>query len=556
MIFEDKRTNERYLINLIDTPGHIDFSYEVARSLASCQGALLLVDSTQSVQAQTLANHGKAKVLGLEIIPVVTKIDLPSSQPEETALTMGSTFSVDPDAVIWTSAKKNIGILEVLEAVVDKLPSPALALKDVDGPFLGRIVDSWFDEHRGVVCLIQAIGGTLRENERITTFASSGESKDVDGKSDFSVQEIGILTPTPLRTNVLKTGQVGYVIAGMRSTRQARIGDTMFVPASWNNIKEVEPLPGYEAAKPMLFASVFPVDTLDLDLLFASVDRLCLNDSSITVSRDQSSSLGAGLRCGFLGFLHMEVFTQRLKDEFNIEIIMTSPSVPYLVEYIDGTSEYISNVGLWPDTIKYNRVLEPMVKVTLISPEPYYGAMMDIVKDRRGIDMETVYLDDGQVLMTTMMPWQEVVCDMNDAVKNMSSGYATFNYEEGDYQKADLIKVDICVNHDSCDPLSFIAHSSKAVAQGRRLVAKLKDVIDRQQFDISLQAKIGNKVVASEKLQAYRKDVLQRSGKTVGGGDISRKKKLLEKQKEGKKRGKLMGKVEISQEAFFAVLSR
>jgi small GTP-binding protein len=317
MIFEDKRTNERYLINLIDTPGHIDFSYEVARSLASCQGALLLVDSTQSVQAQTLANHAKAKVLGLEIIPVVTKIDLPSSQPEETALTMGSTFSVDPDAVIWTSAKKNIGVLEVLEAVVDKLPSPALALKDVDGPFLGRIVDSWFDEHRGVVCLIQAIGGTLRythsspspvkivnswciytyiiiymyvrmyinvfihtytyrENERITTFASSGESKDIDGKSDFSVQEIGILTPAPLRTNMLRTGQVGYVIAGMRSTRQARIGDTMFVPAAWTNNKEVEPLPGYEAAKPMLFASVFPVDTMDLDLLFASVDRLMI----------------------------------------------------------------------------------------------------------------------------------------------------------------------------------------------------------------------------------------------------------------------------------------
>jgi GTP-binding protein LepA len=327
MIFEDKRTNgTRYLINLIDTPGHIDFSYEVSRSLASCQGALLLVDSTQSVQAQTLANHEKAKKIGLSIIPVVTKIDLPSSQPEETALAMGTTFNVDPSDVIFTSAKKNIGVLEVLEAVVDRLPSPVASSMKVDGPFLGRVVDSWFDEHRGVVCLIQAVSGTLLEGQRITTFASVKESKDIDSRSDFSVQEIGILTPVPLRTTSLRTGQVGYIIAGMRSTRQARIGDTMYVPVEWPKLEELVPLSGYEAAKPMLFASVFPVDTTELEALFAAVDRLCLNDSSISVVRDQSSSLGSGLRCGFLGFLHMEVFNQRLQDEFNMQIVMTTPS--------------------------------------------------------------------------------------------------------------------------------------------------------------------------------------------------------------------------------------
>ena len=499
MIFEDKRHGyKRYLINLIDTPGHIDFSYEVSRSLASCQGALLLVDSTQSVQAQTLANHSKAKALGLEIIPVVTKIDLPNSQPEETALAMGSTFSLDPDAVILTSAKKQIGVLEVLEAVVDRLPSPVQngSLREPNGPFLGRVVDSWFDEHRGVVCLIQAVGGTLHEGERITTFASVREAKDIDTRSDFSVQEIGILTPSPLRTSSLRTGQVGYVIAGMRSTRQARIGDTMYVPSAWGKGSELTPLDGYEAAKPMLFASVFPVDTTELEALFAAVDRLCLNDSSISVVRDQSSSLGSGLRCGFLGFLHMEVFTQRLQDEFSMNIIMTSPSVPYMIEYTDGSTKHVSNIAQWPESGKGMQfaVKEPMVKVILITPKEYYGEMCEIVKERRGTDIDTQFLEDGSVVLSTTIPWQEVVGDMNDAVKHASSGYATFNYEEGGYRQSDLIKVEIAVNGEPCDPLSFVTHTDKAISHGRKLITRLKEVLDRQQFEIVLQAKIGSKV--------------------------------------------------------------
>lgn len=337
----------------------------MSRSLASCQGALLLVDSSQSIQAQTLANHEKARKLGLNIIPVVTKIDLPNAQPVEAALSMGTTFGLDPDDVIMTSAKAKIGIDQVLRSIVDKLPSPKSFSQDPQGRFLGRVVDSWFDEHRGVVCLIQAVSGKLTENQRITLFASVAESKDLDSRLDFSVQEIGVLTPQSLRTSSISTGQVCYVIAGLKSTRQARIGDTMYIPSEWRSTSEVTPLSGYESAKQMLFASVYPVDTTKLEELYAAVERLQLNDSSISVSKDQSSSLGSGLRCGFLGFLHMEVFNQRLKDEFDMDIVMTTPSVPYLIEFENGTSKMVSSVAEWPEQVKNNGyiVKEPIVQV-------------------------------------------------------------------------------------------------------------------------------------------------------------------------------------------------
>lgn len=569
MIYEDPRTNIKYILNLIDTPGHVDFSYEVTRSLASCQGALLLVDSSQSVQAQTLVNFQKAKGLGIAIVPVVTKIDLPNAQPEETALNMGTTFDLDPDSVVMTSAKKQLGIDEVLQAVVDHLPCPRAACLDPAGRLHARIVDSWFDEHRGVVCLVQIVGGTLKEGIRISNHASRKESADISGgATTFSVQEVGILTPKMLRTNSLSTGQVGYVIAGMRATRQARIGDTMFAPAEWPGSSEPDPLQGYEPAIPMLYASVYPVQNTELDNLYAAVDRLCLNDSSIQVSKDMSGSLGAGLRCGFLGFLHMEVFNQRLKDEFNIEIVMTTPSVPYIVQVGDDetTRRHISCVSEWPEQGQARNgssknagsltVLEPMVKVTIVVPAEHYGAMVDIIKDRRGLDMEVVYLDDGQIKLLAEVPWQEVVCDMSDQVKHSSAGYASFDYEESGHRVADLVKVEVAVNDEVCDALSFVSHKTKAVEAGRKLLARLKEVLSRQQFEIRLQAKVGAKAIASEKLSAYRKDVLSRSGKMVGGGDVTRKKKLLEKQKEGKKRAKMVGKVEIDQEAFWTVLQR
>ena len=632
MIFFDERTDTEYLLNLIDTPGHIDFSYEVSRSLASCQGALLLVDSTQSIQAQTLATHEKAEDLGLVIIPAVTKIDLPGAMPEDVALAMGTTFNVDPSDVIPTSAKAGVGVLEVLQAVVDGVPPPPTDLRKVmamtdnettkeaeskaaaasnaidgagadadadadaagagadadahamytaeqEGRFCGRIVDSWYDEHRGVICLIQVVAGTLREGQRITTYASVKETKDIDSRTDFSVQDVGVLTPVSLRTGTLRTGQVGYVIAGLRSTRQARMGDTMYIPQEWGTRASdgrngVKPLRGYEAAKPMLFASVFPVNTLELEALFAAVDRLCLNDSSISVAKDQSSSLGAGLRCGFLGFLHMEVFNQRLSDEFGINIVMTTPSVPYIIENRDTSKEAralekatgeetvtrheISSVSQWPTATRdvQRRVFEPVVNVKLICPHDYYGAMVELLKSRRAEDLEVHYLDDGGVLLKCVVPWQEVVCDMNDAVKNASSGYASFNYEEAGYINSDLVKVEIAVNNEPCDPLSFVCHSSNSQSAGRRMAARLKEVLPRQNFEIVLQAKVGNKVLARERIAPYRKDVLTKGSKTVGGGDITRKKKLLEKQKAGKKRAKMVGKVEIGQEAFWSVLQQ
>jgi elongation factor 4 len=408
------------------------------------------------------------------------------------------------------------------------------------------------------VCLVQNVSGTLGEGQRITTFASVTETKDIDNRTDFSVQETGVLTPSSLRTGYLSKGQVGYVIAGMRSTRQARIGDTMYIPTDWPG-EELTPLSGYEPARQMLFASVFPVETNELEMLFTVMDKLRLNDSSISVSRDLSSSLGAGLRCGFLGFLHMEVVIQRLRDEFNMNVVMTTPSVPYIIEYeSDSKTVEISSVSDWPDVgMRRNwSILEPMVSITLISPREYYGTMVEIIKDRRGEDIQIQYMDDGNVLITSKVPWQEVVCDMNDHVKNGSSGYATFNYSEAGYQKADLAKVEINVNNEPCEPLSFIAHSSKALEQGRKTVERLKEVLARQQFEIVLQAKVNNKVLAKARIAPYRKDVLSKSGKTVGGGDISRKKKLLEKQKEGKARAKMVGKVEISQDAFWTVLQR
>lgn len=496
MIHRDPRDGQLYLLNLIDTPGHIDFSYEVSRSLVSCQGALLLVDSSQSVQAQTLANFNKAKALDLTMIPIVTKIDLPNAMPEETAKSMCSTFGLEVSSVIRTSAKQRIGIDDVLAAIIDRLPHPDLN-KTPDSPFMARVVDSWFDEHRGVVMLLQCISGTLKEGDRITTFASAKEALDIDNRKEFSVQEIGLLTPGTLRTRILGTGQVGYVIAGLKSTRQARIGDSVYVPLQWNNREnDLKPLDGYAPAKQTLFASVFPVDPGQLDEMYAAVDRLLLNDSSISITKDQSPLLGSGLRCGFLGFLHMEVFNQRLEDEFNMNVIITTPSVPYQIQFSDGTEKTISCVSGWPNPnrdLKFD-VFEPMVSVTVIAPQQYYGAMMEIVKEKRGVDIDIKYLDDGNVLITSEVPWQEVVCDMSDQISNQSSGYASFNYDTSTSRQADLVKVEIALNHDPCDPLSFVAHSSKAVSSGRNMCSKLKEVIARQQFDINIQAKINSKV--------------------------------------------------------------
>ena len=567
MIYRHPKDNLDYLLNLVDTPGHVDFAYEVSRSLSACQGALLLVDSTQGIQAQTISTHTRAQEAKLKIIPVITKADLPHAQTDDVILQMATTLEIDLEDALVTSAKSGLGVHTILPAVIDRIPPPK---GEPDAPLRARLVDSWYDETRGVVCLVQVVDGLIKENDRISTF-SLGPSES------FSVQEVGVLCPYQLRTGRLLTGQVGYVIAGMRSTRQALMGDTLFhhhkrggeaaeaaMPA---------PLPGFEKAKSMLFASIYPLDTQDFDSLELAVNKLTLNDASVTVQREGSNtSLGSGLRCGFLGLLHMEVFNQRLRDEFGTAVLLTSPTVPYkIVQPLpegeggrDGevTERIIQTLADWPDpatTPNYRdlRIEEPVVEATVLTPVKCLGAITTCLKERRGVQEDIKYLDDKNVVLKYRLPWQEVVTDLHDVVKNVSAGYASLNYREAGYASDDLVKVELALNGDEVDALSFVCHRAKAEREGRRVALKLKTVIDRQNFEINIQAKVGRKVVARERVAPYRKDVLvTKAGKNVGGGDVTRKKKLLEKQKQGKKRAKMVGKVSLSQEAFWAVISK
>ncbi len=557
MIYRDPKDGHDYLLNLVDTPGHVDFAYEVSRSLAACQGALLLVDSTQGIQAQTLSTHARAQEVGLKIIPVVTKADLPHAQSDEVTLQMATTLEMDLEDILVTSAKSGLGVHAILPAVIARVPPPK---GNADAPLRARLVDSWYDETRGVVCLVQVVDGWIKEGDRISTY-SLGPSES------FSVQDVGVLCPYQLRTGRLLTGQVGYVIAGMRSTRQAQMGDTLFHHHKGEAAQQAAgmptPLPGFEKARSMLFASIYPLDTQDFDSLELAVNKLMLNDASVTVQREGgNTSLGSGLRCGFLGLLHMEVFNQRLRDEFGTAVLLTSPTVPYKVVYTDGTTKVIQNLSEWPDpatTLNYRdlRIEEPVVEATVFTPVSCLGAITNCLKDRRGVQEDIKYLDDKNVVLIYKLPWQEVVTDLHDVVKNVSAGYASLNYREAGYAANDLVKVELALNQEEVDALSFVCHRSKAEAMGRRVALKLKEVIDRQNFEINIQAKVGRKIVAKERVAPYRKDVLvTKAGKNVGGGDITRKKKLLEKQKQGKKRAKMVGKVSLSQEAFWAVISK
>jgi elongation factor 4 len=587
MIYADVKSNENiYLINMIDTPGHVDFSYEVSRSLVCCEGCLLLVDSTQNIQAQTLDTFAQAKALGLKIIPVLTKTDLPHSRPLEVALTMSSVLGVDPDAILLTSAKEGKGIDHVIKAIIDQIPPPNFRMGGDDDeynskkmkskskslePFLGRIVDSWFDKHRGVVCLVQCTQGNLKEGQRLAALSNvkafkCGDTLNItaDPRNGYNIQEVGVLTPEPLRTNELKMGHVGYVIAGLRSTRQAQVGDTLYIPTEWDNSnnKDVFPeaLDGYKRPQSMIYASLYPCDNKDLEILFAAIDRLCLNDSSLSISRQQTSSFGAGLHCGFLGMLHMEVIIQRLRDEYNIPVVLTTPSVPYLLRNTKTGDEIkVSSVVDWPETdrlLKYE-TLEPVVEVQIITPEKFVGEMLTKCKEYRGKNIESDFiLDSNYVSITATIPWKEVVVDFSDTIKNISRGYASLKYSDAGYEKSSLHKVDILVNGKICDPLSFIHHYDSAALHARRVTKRLKETIKRQHFEIIIQAKLGAKIIARERIQPYRKNVLMKSGKLVGGGDESRKKKLLQRQKEGKKRAKMVGNVEINQTAFWSAMQR
>lgn len=524
-----------FLLNLVDTPGHVDFSYEVSRSLAACQGALLVVDAAQGVQAQTVANFYLAFESNLTIIPVINKIDQPTADPDRVMAQLKSMFDLDPRQALLTSAKTGLGLEHVLPAVIERIPPPP---GKTDSPLRMLLLDSYYDEYKGVICHVAIVDGTLRKADKISCFATG---------QTYEVSDVGIMHPELVPTGVLFTGQVGYMVSGMRSTKEARVGDTLYHVRS-----VVEPLPGFKPAKHMVFSGLYPADGSDFELLNHAIERLTCNDASVVVTKETSTALGLGFRCGFLGLLHMDVFHQRLEQEYGVHVISTVPTVPYIYEYSDGSKVEVQNPALLPSNPK-KRVTacwEPTVLATIIIPSEYVGSVMTLCSDRRGEQLEYSFIDSQRVFMKYRIPLREIVVDFYDQLKSITSGYASFDYEDSEYQSADLVKLDILLNGQPVDAMATIVHNLKAQRVGRQLVDKLKQVIDRQMFDVSIQAAIGSKVIARETISAMRKNVLAK----CYGGDITRKKKLLEKQKEGKKRMKRVGSVDVPQEAFHELL--
>ncbi|MCK4499563.1 translation elongation factor 4 [Candidatus Babeliales bacterium] len=524
-----------YLLNLIDTPGHVDFSYEVSRSLYACQGAVLLVDAAQGVQAQTMANFFLAFEQDLTIISVLNKVDLPNADPERAKEEIQQCFDIEPNKVLSCSAKTGIGVDDVLKAIVEDVPSPG---GNEEKPLKALLFDSWFDEYRGVVCMIEIIDGSLKSGEKITSAHS---------KQSYEVLELGLMHPGPVPTGCLYTGQVGYLITGMKDVRDARIGDTLY-----HTSKPVKSLPGFKPAKAMVFAGIYAVDASDYDILRDAVEKLTLNDPSVHVEKENSGALGFGFRCGFLGMLHMEVFTQRLQQEYNVSIISTAPTVCYKVILRDGNELMVDNPSNFPDAGQIDRVLEPTVKATIISPNKYLGNIITLCQERRGIQTNLSYLSEDRALLMYSLPLSEIVTDFYDKLKSVTAGYASFDYEESEYQAASMVKMNILLNGKQVDALSMIVHKNKSHTEGRELVSKLKKFIHRQLFEVAIQAALGGKIIARETVSAMRKNVTAK----CYGGDMTRKRKLLEKQKEGKKRMKRIGNVELSQEAFLAVLKK
>lgn len=522
-----------YLLNLIDTPGHVDFSYEVSRSLYACQGALLLVDAAQGVQAQTMANFYLAFEQDLDIIPVLNKIDMANADPERVIKEMEKVFDTKPEEVLKISAKTGLGIDQLLPAIIDRIKPP---VGEADKPLKALLFDSWFDEYRGVICLIEIIDGSIKKGDIIE--CASTEQK-------YEVLDIGLMYPDPRPTNALYTGQVGYLIAGMKTVKEARVGDTIGHAG-----KAITPLPGFKPAKSMVFAGIYPVDNSDYEHVRDAIEKLTLNDPSVHVEKENSVALGLGFRCGFLGLLHMDVFKQRLEQEYNASIITTSPTVLYRVKLTDGTEMVIENPSKFPETVKIDEVFEPVVTATIITPREYLGNMIKLCEERRGEQLEMTFLDEGRLVLRYRLPLNEIITDFYDKLKSQSAGYASFDYEVEGYRAADLVKMDILLNGKAVDALSVIVHKDKSLSVGRQLVQKLREVIHRQMFEVAIQAAIGAKVIARESVSAMRKNVIAK----CYGGDISRKRKLLEKQKEGKKKMKQVGAVELPQEAFLTIL--
>ncbi|XP_060187073.1 translation factor GUF1 homolog, mitochondrial isoform X1 [Lycium barbarum] len=524
-----------FLLNLIDTPGHVDFSYEVSRSLAACQGALLVVDAAQGVQAQTVANFYLAFESNLAIIPVINKIDQPTADPDRVKAQLKSMFDLDPSDALLTSAKTGQGLEKVLPAVIERIPPPP---GKNTSPLRMLLLDSYYDEYKGVICHVAIVDGALHKGDKICS-AVTGQS--------YEVNDVGIMHPDIVPTGILLTGQVGYMVSGMRSTKEARIGDTLH-----HTRTVIQPLPGFKPAKHMVFSGLYPADGSDFEALNHAIERLTCNDASVSVTKESSTALGLGFRCGFLGLLHMDVFHQRLEQEHGAHVISTVPTVPYIFEYSDGSKLQVQNPAALPSNPKDRLVAcwEPTVIATIIIPSEYVGSVITLCAERRGEQLEYSFIDSQRAFMKYRMPLREIVVDFYNELKSITSGYASFDYEDSQYQAADLVKLDILLNGQPVDAMATIVHKSKAPRVGRELVEKLKKFIDRQMFEIIIQAAIGSKVIARETLSAMRKNVLAK----CYGGDITRKKKLLEKQKEGKKRMKRVGSVDIPQEAFHELL--
>ena len=525
---------ELYELNLIDTPGHVDFNYEVSRSLAACEGALLVVDAAQGVEAQTLANVYLALEHDLEIVPVINKIDLPSAEPERVKNEIEDTIGLDASAAVLTSAKTGLGIKEVLDAVVAYIPPPE---GDSDAPLRALIFDSYFDPYKGVIANVRVKEGTIKKGMKLKLMAT--------GKT-FDVTDVGCFRPQPVDTGTLGTGEVGFIAGALKDVRDVRVGDT--VTTAENPAKEA--LPGYRGVTPMVFCGLYPEDSKDYDNLREALEKLQLNDAALVFEPETSIALGFGFRCGFLGLLHMDVIQERLEREYNLGLIMTAPSVVYHVCRTDGTMVEVSNPADLPPQTEIDHIEEPCVKATVIVPKDYVGAVMEISQEKRGVFQTMDYLDATRVTVIYHIPLNEILYDYFDRLKSATRGYASLDYELIDYQTSSLVKLDILLNGDAVDALSTIVHRDRAAQRGRQLATKLKEIIPQQMFEIPIQAAIGSKIIARENVRARRKDVLAK----CYGGDITRKRKLLEKQKEGKKRMKAVGSVELPQEAFMAVL--
>src|SRR5215204_4756573 len=525
---------QEYILNLIDTPGHVDFSYEVTRSLAACEGALLLVDASQGVEAQTLANAYLAVESNLEIIPVINKIDLPSAQPDEAKRQLEEIIGLDSDTAILASGKDGRGVKDILEAVVTRVPPPE---GDPDAPLKALIFDSWYDSYRGVVIVVRVLEGTIRNSTKVTL---------MNTKQDHEVESLGVFTPKAVPVDQLGPGEVGFIACGIKVVSDAQIGDTVTDTAR----QTLEQFPGFKELKPMVFAGLYPVESHQYAELRESLEKLRLNDAAFFFEPETSMALGFGFRCGFLGLLHMEIVQERLEREFDMDLVTTAPGVLYRVTTTDGVVQEIDSPAKLPDAGRIEKIEEPIITAMILTPSTHVGAILELCQEKRGIQKGLEYLSTDRVLVTYELPFNEVVLDFYDRLKTISRGYASLDYHVTGYCESPLVRLDILVNGDPVDALSVIVHRDTAYERGKALVSKMRELIPRQMFDVAIQAAIGSRIIARESVKALRKNVLAK----CYGGDISRKRKLLEKQKEGKRRMKRVGQVDIPQEAFLAVL--